>query len=963
VKIKSLVSALSIAVIGFSASAQTYKYESVPNDPTGTRIYTLANGLKVYLSDNKEEPRVQTFITVKTGSKNDPADVTGLAHYLEHMVFKGTSKFGTRDWVNEKVLLKEISDLYEKHKAEHDPEKKKAIYAEIDRVSGEAAKYAIANEYDKMISELGARGTNAFTSLEITAYINDIPATELEKWMKVESERFSELVLRLFHTELEAVYEEFNIGQDSDGRKVYAALNEMLYPTHPYGTQTTIGTGEHLKNPSMEKIHAYFDQYYVPNNMAISIAGDIDYDLTIKLIDQYFGKLKPGNPNPPMMPTEKPQTEIKSREIIGPDAEYVRIAWRTGGYHTPDGLLADLASSILSNGEAGLMDLNLLQKQAVLNAYAYSGTNHDYGMFGMGGEAKDGQSLEEVRDLLLAEVAKLKRGEFSDDLMKAIIKNNRKDRQSQLEYNWLRASEMSNAFVMNADWANYVNYNDRLEKITRQQVIDWANANLKDNYCIIYKRTGEDKDVYKVDKPQITPVDLNRTDKSDFYREYEAMESLRLKPQFLDYEKDLKRKDLMKDVTFFHIPNKTNDLFSLIIELDEDLREDKKVAYAMQYLDYLGTDKYTAEQLKQKFYSLGASYSIFSNYIMLSGLNESFDESLTLLQHLLANCRPDEEALKNLADDTRKERENAKLNKNLILQGGIRNYAMYGPKNRFNTILSMSEIEALKGEELCNIIRNLTTYRHSVLYYGQSDMNTAFNTVKKHHKLPKAVRAYNKKVVYPQLDITENTVYFVDYDMVQTLMLMLSKGENFNERVLPASSLFNSYFGSGLSSIVFQEIRESKALAYSANAYYSRPAKKDEAHYVNAFIGTQANKLPQAVDAMMELMTNMPRADIQFEGSKVAAMKQIETERVTKSSIYWNYRSAQRLGLARDIRKDIYDSLSKLTLDDLEAFFNHNIKDRNYAYCVIGKKSEVDMEALAKLGTIKELTLEELFGY
>ena len=961
--LKSLVLVFSTTVAVSGVSAQVFKYESVPNDPAGTRIYTLANGLKVYLSDNKEEPRVQTYITVKTGSKNDPADVTGLAHYLEHMVFKGTSKFGTRDWEKEKALLKEISDLYEKHKAETDPAKKKAIYAEIDRVSGEAAKYAIANEYDKMISELGARGTNAFTSLEVTSYVNDIPAAELEKWMKVESERFNELVLRLFHTELEAVYEEFNIGQDTDARKVYAAMNEMLYPTHPYGTQTTIGKGEHLKNPSMEKIHAYFSRYYVPNNMAICIAGDIDYDQTIRLIDQYFGKMKVGNPNPPAMPVEKPLTGITTSDIIGPDAEYVRLSWRIGGYHTPDGPVADLAASILSNGQAGLMDLNLMQKQTVLNAYAFSGINHDYGMFGLGGEPKEGQNLEEVRDLLLAEVAKLKRGEFSDELLKAIIKNKRKDRQTQLEMNRFRAAEMSRAFLMGAHWSDFVNYNSQLEKITRQEIIDWANANLKDNYCLLYKRTGEDKNVYKVDKPQITPVELNRKDKSVFYREFETMESLRLKPQFLDYKKDLQQKDLMKDVPFFYIQNKTSDNFSLIIELGDDVREDKKVAIAMQYLYYLGTDKHTAEELSQKFYAMGVSFSVFSNYIMLSGLNESLDEALSLLEHLMANCQPDEKALKNLMDDTRKERDNAKLNKNTILQGGLRNYAVYGAKNKFNDVLTDKELDALTGAELCALLKSLTTYNHSVFYYGKSDMNAAYAAVKKHHRLPKAVKAYAKAPEYPQLDIKENTVYFVEYDMVQSMLMMMSKTENFNSALLPKAALFNSYFGSGLSSIVFQEIRESKALAYGANASFSRPAKKEEAHYVSAFIGTQANKLPQAVDAMMALMNNMPRAEIQFEGSKVAAMKQIETERITKTNIYWNYVNAKRLGLDYDVRKNIYDQLATFNMDDMEAFFNQYIKGRKYAYCVIGKKSEIDMAALGKLGTIKELTLEELFGY
>ena len=265
--------------------ANGFTYESVTNDPTGLRLYTLENGMKVYLSKNTDEPKIQTYIPVRAGSVYDPADNTGLAHYLEHMVFKGTDEIGTQNWEEEKVKLAQISDLYEKHKVEKDPETKKAIYRSIDSLSLEASKISIANEYDKMVSSLGAQGTNAWTSNEETVYTNKIPTNELDKWLHLESERFSQLVLRLFHTELEAVYEEFNRGQDSDGRKAYKAMNEALFPTHPYGQQTTIGISEHLKNPSMEAIHNYFNTYYVPNNMAVILVGDIEFEETIQKVN------------------------------------------------------------------------------------------------------------------------------------------------------------------------------------------------------------------------------------------------------------------------------------------------------------------------------------------------------------------------------------------------------------------------------------------------------------------------------------------------------------------------------------------------------------------------------------------------------------------------------------------------------------------------------------------------------
>ncbi|MBI1289405.1 MAG: insulinase family protein [Flavobacteriales bacterium] len=936
-------------------------------DPINAQHYVLDNGLTVYLSVNKDQPRVQTFIAVNTGSTNDPAEFTGLAHYLEHMVFKGTSKFATLDWDKEKPLLDEISELYEKHRLESDPEKKKAIYAMIDSVSGQAAKFAIPNEYDKMINSLGAQGTNAFTSDERTAYINDIPSTELEKWMMVESERFSELVLRLFHTELEAVYEEFNRGQDNDYGKTYEALNAMLFKKHQYGTQTTIGKGEHLKNPSMVKIHEYFDKYYVPNNMAVVIAGDIDPDQTLELVKKYFGKWERKDLVLPTHPTEDPITAVRDTTVYGPMEEWTILGYRLGGYHTDDALMADLMSTMLSNDVAGLIDLNLLQEQKVLDAYCYSNVMRDYSTFILGGNPKGGQSLEEVKDLLVGEVEKIKKGEFSDDLMPAVIRNMKVDQLRQFEGNWLRGYLLSDAFIMGTTWEEYISRVDRMSKITKQQLMDWANKNFNNNYCVVYKETGEDSLVVKVDKPEITPVDINREVQSPFYDSLQAMESIRLKPEFVDFKTALDEKNVMENVPFYYVQNASNDLFTFFIEMDDDLKLDPKVKLAIKYLQYLGTDKYTNEELRQQLYNLGVNFdtqaSSWKVYLYLSGLEESFDQGQELVEHIIKHAQPDEEALENLIADELKQREDNKKNKWEIMSG-LTNYAKYGVDNKFNNQLSEEELEEVTADELVSIIHGLTTYPHNIFYYGKSSLEDVFAKVKAHHQLPEQLAQVQDPKEFEELPTDKSMVYFVDYDMVQTELDMLSKGEKYNPEHAAYQSMFNEFFGSGLSSVVFQEIRESKALAYSAYAYVGTPSKADESHYVVAYIGTQNNKLGQAMNAMTELMSAIPEGtETMFEESRTSAMKKIESERIIKSGIYWNFRSLQDRGIDYDIRKDIYAKLGTMTMEEMRDYFNSNIANRNYVYCVIGKKSEMDRSILKKLGPVKELSLEEVFGY
>ena len=249
---------LVMAVIALALTSCGSKYETVKGDPLKTKIYTLENGLKVYMTVNKEEPRIQTYIAVRSGGRNDPADNTGLAHYLEHLMFKGSEQLGTTDFAAEKPILDQIEELYEVYRTKTDPVERRTIYHVIDSLSYEASKISIPNEYDKSMAIIGANGTNAFTSNDVTCYTEDIPSNQIENWAKVQSDRFKNMVIRGFHTELEAVYEEYNIGLTSDANKLWEALNAKMFPTHPYGTQTTIGTQEHLKNPSIVNIKDYF---------------------------------------------------------------------------------------------------------------------------------------------------------------------------------------------------------------------------------------------------------------------------------------------------------------------------------------------------------------------------------------------------------------------------------------------------------------------------------------------------------------------------------------------------------------------------------------------------------------------------------------------------------------------------------------------------------------------------------
>ncbi len=943
-----------------------YKYTYVTNDPYNLRIYTLKNGLTAYLSLNTDEPRIQTFIPVKAGSSYDPADNTGLAHYLEHMMFKGTSKIGTINWDEEKKLIDQISSLYEQHKAETNIQNKKLIYSKIDSLSNLAAQYVAPNEYEKLITSIGGSELNAYTTNERTVYMCNIPSNEVEKWLQIESERFFNPVLRIFHTELETVYEEFNMGQDSDRSKTYEKIMSLLFPNHPYGQQTTIGKAEHLKNPSMVNILKYQHKYYVPNNMAICLSGDLDYEKTIQLIDKYFGQKQANNIEPKKMPVEKPIDTIIRANVYGPQSEFLYLGYRFNGVNSNDQKMVTLIDYMLNNSKAGLFDLHLNQQQKVLRSASFNNFLKDYGMHVLYGMPRQGQTLEDVENLLISELDNIKKGNFDDDLILSCI-NDLKLNNIREQENNDRAHTFAISFANGSNWQDELKFNSELEKITKQQVIDYANKNYNNNYIVVYKRNGADTTVVKVDKPKITPVTLNRDNESDFSKNLKASQSERLKPVFLDFEKQIETRQLTQDIKFRYIKNPSNDLFKLTYIVDMGKNHNKKLSLAIDYLPYLGTNKYTAAQLQKEFFKYGLSFGVSTSdnrsYVYIEGLEQNAATAINLLEHILANAKADTLAYKKFIEGITKKRANNKLEPNYILRRAMMNYAMYGPSSSFTDILQQNEMEQINPDELTGYISQLTSYKHQVFYYGKKNIDEAFDLVQKNHVIPQKINELPVEKTYQQLDIKKPIVYFTNYDMVQAYVLRLTKGTLLQNQLAPQILLFNDYYGSGLSSIVFQEIRESRGGVYSAYSAFTTPDKPDKAHYNYSFIATQPDKIDELLTHFNSILNNMPEAKTQFDNTKESLMKQIETSRIIKDNIFWTYIDATEKGIDYDEREFVYNYLKDADIQKFKEFFNQHVSNKNAVYLVLGNKKAVNFNTLKKFGDVKELSLDEIFNY
>lgn len=950
-----------------TATAGGYTYKYVTNDPSKTRFYTLKNGLTVILSPNTKEPNIEFRMSVRAGSNTDPKNATGLAHYLEHLLFKGTDKFGTANWAKEKPYLDKIDALYEKYNKTTDPAQRKEIYKEIDKTSGEASNFSIANEYDKMIAGIGGSSSNAHTWYEETVYNEDFPSNSVDKFLAIQGERFRKPIFRIFHTELEAVYEEKNRGLDDDRNKLDEAMMELVFPTHNYGQQTTIGTIEHLKNPSLIEIRKYYNKYYVPNNMAAIFTGDFNPDEMIKKIDKTFSYMvaKPVtlyNPVP-----EKPLTKIQQVDIYGPSAEMVDIYYRGYAENSQQSLMLSLIRSILTNGKAGLIDINLNKQQKTLRASASYQQMKDYGVFNLTAQPKQGQTLEQASKLLLEQIELLKKGDFDDDLLKAIVANQKLGFLQAFDSNGNRAESLSTEFVLNrgTKWDKSLGEIEATAKITKAQVVAFAKEFFKNNYVIGFKHKGEDKNVIKVEKPTITPINANANLTSPFVKSVIDAPVKPIAPKFLDYQKDIAfgKVGVAEVLT---TKNTDNSIFRMSYRFNLGANNYKLLPYASSYLPYLSTDKYSAEEISKAFYNIACTYNLSVGAdivtINISGLQENFDKAVSLVEHIFANVKPNEKALTELKSNILKSRENNKLNKGQIMSA-LTSYAQYGSLNPFNNVLTNDEVKNIKAEDLIYILHNLNNYEHVVTYYGPKDQVSFSVDLKKQHLLPKEFTPAAPAKVYTYTAQDANKVYFANYDMVQSEIRWLRNTGVYNKADAAEIQVFNSYFGGGMGSIVFQTIRESKALAYSTFATYQSPDRADKQYSMVAYVGSQADKMTDAVNGMNELLNVLPQSDKSFDGAKANVLNGLETTRITKDGVLYAYFADKKLGFDHDSRIDLYKELKPINFASIKSFHEQKIANKPYTYLIVASDKKVKLEDMQKFGAVTTLSLEQLFGY
>lgn len=927
--------------------------------------YKLENGLTVYLNEDPTANRVFGAVAVNAGSKNDPADATGIAHYLEHLLFKGTTEMGTWDFEKEKVHLDSITYWYEELGKAEDEGKRTFIQQKINEQSVAAAKYGLPNDFDNLLKSIGSTSVNAFTSPDMTFYHNSFPSNQIEKWLHIFSHRFKDPVFRSFQSELEVVYEEKNRAMDGFEYQILEKFMDELFSPHPYGTQTTLGKTEHLKNPNLNKMYEFFRTYYVPNNMALVLTGNFNSKEVIPLIEKEFGVLERGAE---LAPNNFPMAKINGKGKVKVKVRFTPIkaeviGFKTAGANHPDQAALNIISGLFSNGSStGLIDQLNQKNKLTFGEFFAEPLNDDGAAVFIIVPKVFRQSFGKAEKLIFGQINRIKTGDFDDALLKSVKNEIYVDFQKSLEDVTQRGIAIGECFNRGISWETYLNYKQRIEAIDKVEIQRVASLYYDDDYLAVYSRMGFPKKE-KLDKPRFQPVKPAVGQQSNFAKAFNAKKGKEVSPKFLDFKKDVTFLDLKKNNRLYVNPNPINDIFSVSFKYQYGDDNNRDLKLATQLMKHAGTEQQSMFELKQAFALLGTSYNIYSNrnylVIDLKGKEENLAKSLQLLNELVHQPVIGKEAKQLIKKEAQTNKRIEKRTPS-AMGSALRFYAIYGDNSYYLRRHSIQEIKAVDVRKMTQTFKDGIDYAASVHYTGKLNAaefkdvlldNYELNTTGKREPLVFISPAKYKK----------SHIYFIhDKKAVQSQIYFYVAGDAYKKTDFPQYKAFNSYFGDGFSGLVLQEIREYRSLAYSAWGRYFHPLKSGERAFLNSFVGCQGDKTNEAIGVMMDLLQHLPEQPESMNRIKNGLQQKVLTDYPSFRDVSKQIESYKKLGYQKSPAEMAFPIYKDMEFSDIMTFYKKHLKDKPVVITIYGDKRRIDFKELKKYGEVKELKRKDV---
>lgn len=936
-------------------------YQSQAEDLNALKVkeYRLENGLTVWLNEDHSQPKVFGAVVVKAGAKDCPD--TGIAHYFEHMMFKGTDRIGTLDYESEKVLLDSIAMKYDELAMTEDTAARARLQKEINELSIRSSEYVIPNEFNRLINRFGGSGLNAATSYDATIYFNTFSPQYMVQWAEINSERLINPVFRLFQSELETVYEEKNMYGDFIGGQVMDTLMARYFGPHPYA-YPIIGSTKNLKNPRLTEMHKFFEDYYVASNMALILSGDFDAQQVMPILEKAFSRIRSGNApkqEKVMLPPFNGRETMKVKFPI-PFIKAMGLGFRGVSANHEDQVALNIAVNLLNNANGtGYLD-KLMVEHKLMGALAINESMNEAGILAVAIMPKLLiQSYSSAEKMVWDEINRVKNGDFSDEMFNSLKLEQKRQYASSLENIDSRATIMMNLFSQGKSWNDYLNEVARIESITKEDVVRVAQKYFSNNYLCVTKSTGKyPKD--NLPKPAFSPVVPRNADASSSYaKQLEKIPEQQVAPRIIDFEKDVKTSKLTPLVTLYTTPNPLNDIFTLNISYGIGALEQPELMQLTNYLQLLGTESLSFEQFRSRLQSIGSTLAFDVTpdaFVMkVTGFDNHIDETMELVGDFIRHAKADDKKLRQIVDDA-KVSEKAFFKSGDNVASALLEQVKYGDQSRYLRKLSLSQIKKLKGKDMLAIYDKVRSVQCDLHYCGTLPVEKVIGTIRQHLPLERTTVASNSPYYRELKQYDRPTVFFIDMpDMAQSIVYGYVKGDPVDDKASRhASQLFSVYFGGDMSSLMFQEIREFRSFAYRTSGRYQLPnhAHKGTAGSFTAMLSTQSDKTLDALGVLDSLIREMPLKPERMEAVKQTLVNRINNDYPPFRNLSEKVASARMEGFDRDPAEEFLRDIATMDMQDISRFYQEQISGRPVVYVIAGNRKHIDMKKLAEYGTI-----------
>ena len=945
-------------------------YQSQAEDLNALKVkeYRLENGLTVWLNEDHSQPKVFGAVVVKAGAKDCPD--TGIAHYFEHMMFKGTDRIGTLDYESEKVLLDSIAMKYDELAMTEDTAARARLQKEINELSIRSSEYVIPNEFNRLINRFGGSGLNAATSYDATIYFKTFSPQYMVQWAEINSERLINPVFRLFQSELETVYEEKNMYGDFIGGQVMDTLMARYFGPHPYA-YPIIGSTKNLKNPRLTEMHKFFEDYYVASNMALILSGDFDAQQVMPILEKAFSRIRSGNApkqEKVMLPPFNGRETMKVKFPI-PFIKAMGLGFRGVSANHEDQVALNIAVNLLNNANGtGYLD-KLMVEHKLMGALAINESMNEAGILAVAIMPKLLiQSYSSAEKMVWDEINRVKNGDFSDEMFNSLKLEQKRQYASSLENIDSRATIMMNLFSQGKSWNDYLNEVARIESITKEDVVRVAQKYFSNNYLCVTKSTGKyPKD--NLPKPAFSPVVPRNADASSSYaKQLEKIPEQQVAPRIIDFEKDVKTSKLTPLVTLYTTPNPLNDIFTLNISYGIGALEQPELMQLTNYLQLLGTESLSFEQFRSRLQSIGSTLAFDVTpdaFVMkVTGFDNHIDETMKLVGDFIRHAKADDKKLRQIVDDA-KVSEKAFFKSGDNVASALLEQVKYGDQSRYLRKLSLSQIKKLKGKDMLAIYDKVRSVQCDLHYCGTLPVEKVIGTIRQHLPLERTTVASNSPYYRELKQYDRPTVFFIDMpDMAQSIVYGYVKGDPVDDKASRhASRLFSVYFGGDMSSLMFQEIREFRSFAYRTSGRYQLPnhAHKGTAGSFTAMLSTQSDKTLDALGVLDSLIREMPLKPERVEAVKQTLVNRINNDYPPFRNLSEKVASARMEGFDRDPAEEFLRDIATMDMQDISRFYREQISGRPVVYVIAGNRKHIDMKKLAEYGTIIKVKKKDIY--